>query len=84
MLASVSTLLLLTACGPSGSVKTSVSLPPVPADIQVCFNGSAVVDVPRRALTRADVESLWKKDRIRNVVLRNCGNRFLAWYGDLR
>ena len=59
------------------------SLPGVPADIQTCFRKAAVV-IPDRALTVADVESLWKRDRKTLVIQRQCGNRFLAWYGDLQ
>lgn len=60
---------------------TKGSLPTVPADIQKCFRESAL---PERAYTVADVEELWKDDRVRLVVMRQCGQRFLAWYGDLQ
>jgi hypothetical protein len=40
--------------------------------------------VPAKALTVAEVESLWKQDRVKQAVLRQCGQRFLAWYGDLQ
>ncbi|WP_407122726.1 hypothetical protein [Bradyrhizobium sp. STM 3561] len=40
--------------------------------------------MPRKVLTVAEVESLWKQDRVRLVVEQRCGKRFLAWYGDLR
>lgn len=59
------------------------TLPAVPADIQACFRHGAVI-VPARALSVAEVESLWKKDRVRLAVERSCGRRFLAWYGDLQ
>lgn len=58
-------------------------LPTVPSDIQACFRGGPVA-VPARTLTVAEVESLWKQDRIRQVVMRQCGHRFLAWYDDLQ
>lgn len=73
---------LLGGCNPSGT-SPSGSLPTVPADIQACFRKAAVT-IPDRALSVADVESLWKQDRIRLVAMRNCGNRFLAWYSDLQ
>jgi hypothetical protein len=73
--------LALAGCQPSGS--PSGSLPTVPADIQACFRGGPV-GVPQKALTVAEVESLWKQDRVKQVVLRQCGQRFLAWYGDLQ
>ena len=59
-------------------------LPTVPADIQSCFRTNSPVKVPQKALTVAEVESLWKEDRVRLVVLRKCGQRFQAWYGDLQ
>lgn len=59
------------------------TLPDVPSDIQTCFRQGAVI-VPERALSVADVESLWKKDRVRLAVERSCGKRFLSWYGDLQ
>lgn len=73
---------LLGGCNPPGT-SPSGSLPTVPADIQACFRKAAVT-IPDRALSVADVESLWKQDRIRLVAMRNCGNRFLAWYSDLQ
>lgn len=73
--------LMLAACQQTGTV--SSALPTVPADIQSCFRQGAVA-IPDRALTVADVESLWKKDRVRIAVQRSCGQRFLAWYADLQ
>jgi hypothetical protein len=58
-------------------------LPPVPADILLCLRSSASVP-PDRDLTAGDVEELWKKDRVKIVVLKKCGNRFTAWYNSLR
>lgn len=75
-------LLFLAACTPPGT-SASGSLPGVPADIQACFRHSAVA-IPDRALTVADVESLWKQDRVRLAAMRRCGARILAWYGDLQ
>ena len=61
----------------------SAELPSVPADIQACFR-RLMVDVPDRDLTMAEVESLWKQDRYRAIVMRHCGQRFLAWYEIVR
>ena len=80
--APVLALLFLAGCAPPGSV--SGSLPTVPADIQACFRTNGPVKVPQKALTIAEVESLWKDDRLHEVVLRKCGNRFLNWYNGLR
>ena len=80
-LAALAVALLLAGCGPSATVPSS--LPPVPADIQQCFR-VGVGKVPPRALTVAEVETLWKNDRVRAVVMQRCGNRFLTWYDSLR
>lgn len=74
--------MLLAGCGQQPATVSS-SLPTVPADIQTCFRGGPA-NVPQKALTVAEVESLWKQDRVRLVVEQRCGRRFLAWYGDLR
>lgn len=73
--------LLLAGCQPSST--TSGQLPTVPADIQACFR-QGPVKVPPKALSVAEVESLWKQDRVRSAVMQACGQRFLAWYGDLQ
>lgn len=72
--------LALAGCQPA---TTQGELPTVPSDIQVCFR-SGPVKVPVKSLTIAEVESLWKQDRIRTVVMQKCGQRFLAWYDDLQ
>lgn len=74
--------LALAGCNDPGAT-VSGSLPSVPADIQACFRGGPV-KVPQKALTVAEVESLWKEDRVRLVVMQKCGQRFLAWQGDLQ
>jgi hypothetical protein len=71
----------LAACGPSDNVSPS-QLPHPPADIQSCFRSA--VGIPDRALTVAEVEALWKQDRVRLAVNRLCGQRILAWYADLQ
>lgn len=73
--------LVLAACDTTST--TSGQLPTVPADIQACFR-TGPVKVPQKALTVAEVESLWKQDRVRVAVQRACGQRFLAWYSDLQ
>lgn len=77
----VATALLLAGCDPQGA--PAQELPPLPADIVACLKQSGV-EIPKRALTVADVERLWKTDRLRIVVMRNCGARAIAWYGELR
>jgi hypothetical protein len=71
----------LAACGQSGK-EVAGQLPYAPADIQSCFRNA--VNVPDKALTVAEVESLWKQDRVRVVVNRRCGERMLAWYSTLQ
>lgn len=72
----------LSGCFESDSTSPG-KLPSVPADISICFRDSGAVPQPK-ALTVAEVESLWKQDRVQVVVLKKCGNRFLAWYNSLR
>lgn len=75
---------LLGGCFETGQTATPGQLPPVPADIQQCFRNGSVA-IPRgRTLTVAEIESLWKQDRVQIAVMRRCGNRFLAWYESLR
>jgi hypothetical protein len=77
-------LMLLAACGPSSNSiqPTPSQLPYPPAEFQSCFRG--VAGVPDKALNVAEVESLWKNDRVRTVANRRCGTRLLAWYLSLR
>lgn len=75
--------LFLVGCTDENGPTPTTKLPPVPADLQKCFRESGVV-VSDRDLTVADVESLWKIDRFRIVVMRKCGQRLIAWYDELR
>lgn len=84
MLALVLIAMPLAACDQSvNALPPSTQLPPMPADLRACLERSGV-DIPDRALTVAEVERLWKQDRLRIVVMRNCGRRVIAWYDDLR
>lgn len=74
-------LIPLGACASSGSLPRS-QLPALPADVTTCFRD--VVDVPDRALTVAEVEQLWKQDRVRAAASKRCGARLVNWYGALR
>lgn len=75
---------LLGGCVTSGSTPSTVApLPVVPADIQTCFEGSGVT-IPARELTAGEVEALWGNDRVRIVVLKKCGKRFISWYDSLQ
>lgn len=75
---------LLGGCPGNDYATSPSSLPSVPADIQDCFRTAYGVAVPARTLTVAEIESLWKSDRVKLAVTRKCGVRFLAWYGDLQ
>lgn len=77
----IAAVLVVAGCDPQGA--PAQELPPLPADIVACLKASGV-DIPKRALTVQDVERLWKTDRLRIVVMRNCGARAIAWYSDLR
>jgi hypothetical protein len=72
---------LLAACGPSDKEAAS-ALPYAPADLQHCFREA--VGVPDKALTVAEVESLWKQDRVRLAINKRCGERMIAWYSTLQ
>jgi hypothetical protein len=72
----------LAACDQSISEQVKSQLPYPPADIQACFRGAA--NLPDKALSVSEVESLWKQDRVRVVVQQRCGLRLLAWYKDLQ
>ena len=78
------TAIALALAGCQQTTTVQGQLPTVPADIQACFRTNGPVKVPHKALTVAEVESLWKEDRVRAVVLRKCGQRFQAWYDDLQ
>lgn len=82
MLALVLIAAQLCACGVSSNDKAKEQLPYPPADIQSCFRGAA--NIPDRALSVADVEALWKQDRIRAVAEAQCGKRLLEWYQTLQ
>jgi hypothetical protein len=58
-------------------------LPPAPADIVRCFRQGGAT-IPDQDLTIAEVERLWKSDRLRAAVMQRCGKRFVAWYADLQ
>lgn len=82
-----STLVLLTTS--TACVKRAAPPPPVivvkptlieiPADLRACVETSGV-RIPKGPLTVAQVVALWKDDRIRIVILRNCARRALAFY----
>ena len=67
--------LFLASCG-SGSVETSLLKPRPPASMTTPCAGP--VALPERALTDAEVEVLWGRDR---TALRACGERHAALAG---
>lgn len=73
--------MLLAGCEPSSKPPTD-ALPDIPPDIRTCFRG--VVDIPDRDLTVADVERLWKQERVRASVMARCGKRLIVWIDQLR
>ena len=72
---------LLTACAASTpSARAGIALGPLPADLTHC---TTPVDLPGAALSRADVERLWARDR---VALTRCGanlEALVTYYEDL-
>jgi hypothetical protein len=83
LLASMLTLpVALTACGEKKAPPVIVIKPnliEIPADLRACVAVSGV-KIPQRALTVAEVERLWKDDRVRFAVVRGCFRRALAFY----
>jgi hypothetical protein len=76
----------LAGCGSSPKplpVVVPTRLIEIPADIRACVSTSGVA-IPERALTIAEVESLWKQDRVRIAVVRGCLKRALAFYDEQR
>lgn len=73
--------LLLAGCARSVEPPPG-GIPDIPPDIRACFRG--VVDVPDRDLTVAEVERLWKQDRVRAAASARCGARLIAWVDALR
>ncbi len=74
----VSALLLttLTACEPSG---TDAALPPIPADVRVCF--ASVVPAPRPgAMTAAEIARLIADLRRSDLAKTQCGRRLIGFY----
>lgn len=73
----------LTACvnkpKPPPVVVIKPNLIEIPADLRACAETSGVA-IPAGPLTVAQVERLWKDDRVRIAVLRNCARRALAFY----
>jgi hypothetical protein len=75
-------LVALTACAKAPAptpIVVKTNLIAIPADLRKCVETSGV-DIPDRALTIAEVERLWKQDRVRIAVLRGCAKRALAFY----
>lgn len=83
-LAIASALLTLAACAtPSGIVVSQRELPPIPADIRVCFRGLAVPAPPDGPLNRKAAARLIADLYDAGVDKTLCGQRFIAWYDDL-
>lgn len=53
------------------SVAVNVKFPPVPKDIAACLKQQGV-EVPQRDLTVAEVEALWKRDRLTIKAIKAC------------
>jgi hypothetical protein len=77
----------LAACDPfdpnGGAPPPNTQLPAPPASLRTCLKVNGV-EIPDRDLTVAEVERLWKTDRLRFVAVSKCGNRLLEWIDDLR
>lgn len=73
----------LTGCvtfgAPTPSVSTSIALPPVPADLQLCF-GSLVPRPPAGDLTRQQVFRVVADLKASESGKSKCGKRLIDWY----
>jgi hypothetical protein len=76
----------LTACAntpkPHLTQPLKETLPAPSADVQRCFTGA--ISVPKKALSKGEVEKLWKQDRLRSIKQQQCGKRLLARDAELR
>lgn len=79
VLPAVSTACVKKAPPPPPVVVIKPNLIEIPADLRKCAETSGV-KIPQRALTMAEVEVLWKDDRIRGAIWRGCLRRALAFY----
>jgi len=71
------TLLALTLAGcQTIGLPLDATFPAVPPEMLACAKRSSVA-VPARDLTKAEVESKWKTDRLTNVALRQCLQRLI-------
>lgn len=74
---------MLTACaGSTPSTRATIDLPPLPA--RLVSVSCTPTTLPEKALTKAEVEKLWARDRAR---LEKCGytvGGLIAFYQDLK
>lgn len=77
--------LTLAGCDPFAQIPApDTPIPAVPAALRKCIEDASGVTIPRRTLTVAEIERLWKSDRVTIVVLRKCGKQILAFHDALR
>lgn len=75
----------LVACNPSADPrhKTNVKIPRAPEAVRKCINETNLVTIPNRDLSVAEVERLWKNDRLRFVIVKKCGQQLDQWQEQL-
>lgn len=78
MIVSALVALTLTGCMTSGSKRLS-TLPPIPADIRVCFE--QIVAAPKKgAMTKKQVIALIASLKLSEAQKVACGKRLIAFY----
>lgn len=71
--------LTLTACATSGTKLQPTTLPPIPADIRVCFD--LIVAAPKKgAMTKKQVLELVASLKLSEAQKVACGKRLIAFY----
>ena len=77
--ASVLLALTLTGCATSGVKLSSPKLPPIPADIRLCFE--QIVAAPKEgAMTKKQVLALVASLKLSEAQKVACGKRLIAFY----
>ena len=75
-------LMTLTSCGPFGRNEPRPELPPLPADLTVCFDRHVPAPKPG-TITKAEVMDLIAELKRSELEKSLCGKRLIAFYKSL-
>ncbi|QOV06118.1 o-spanin [Rhizobium phage Pasto] len=73
------TALILTGCATSGKIPVEPKLPPLPADIKVCFEDEVPAPKPG-PLTKGQAMDLIASLKLSEFSKTMCGKRLIAFY----